>query len=282
MTKKDKIEPETTKTKTKTKTTNELLIEVVTALKNENESLTDNIIKKAIYPIEGIPRTFPNEWGGKGKKSRPEGKPKGPKNSYIIFSSEKRQEMRDKYPDIPNSAPKGQKSITSMIGELWEKLDDKKVYQDKANKDSERYEKEMEIWEKENPQYARKTNQPKKKTLTNSYRVFCEEKREDLKKNNPTKKINSILSDMWATISEEEREKYKKIANERNADMTVELTDEQKKKANDPNFVKNETGQYVKADGKKGKRILKKKEVEVPTTTNESVVKTKTSKKIST
>jgi hypothetical protein len=257
----------------KNPTPSEILTNVVRALQDSVGAnvLTNAAIKAAISPIAGIPRTFPSEWGGRGKKPRPAGKPKGPKNDYIIFATEMRPQVQKNNPKVPNSAPKGEVSITSIIGELWRKLEDRSEYIQKAKEDRERYETEMEVWERENPEHARVSKGPKKQTRTTGYRVYCDENRAQCKTDNPDvggREINSKLAKDWGKLTAEQKKPFEDTAAERNKDLpeTVrttrpagELTEAEQAKANDTeNYILNPaSGRYVLKKSKAGRDVLR-------------------------
>lgn len=200
-----------------------LLTQVVTELqKIDPDVLTNAAIKEAVSKVEGIPRNFPSEWGGRGKKPRPPGKPKGPKNEYIIFATEIRDQVRKENPGVPNSAPRGQTSITSIIGQRWSNLKDRSVYEKRAKEDNERYEREMKVWEEKNPEFARVSKAPKEPKRTTGYILFCKEKREEVVKKNPNvggRDINSKVAIEWQALSKEEQNKYHEQATELNKNL---------------------------------------------------------------
>ena len=72
------------------------------------------------------------------KKSADKEKVKRPCGAYILFGKDERPKIMKEHPDIKNT------EIMRLIGEAWGKLpdDQKKKYQDLADKDKERYEKE--------------------------------------------------------------------------------------------------------------------------------------------
>ena len=74
----------------------------------------------------------------KKEKQNDDSKVKRAKSSYLFFCAEKREEITKENPD------KKAKEILKLLGDAWSKLSDseKKKYQDMADKDKERYEKE--------------------------------------------------------------------------------------------------------------------------------------------
>lgn len=209
----------------KISTPNEILTLVVRSLQNlAPELLSNSVIKTTLSTIKGIPRTFPSEWGGKGKKPRPADKPRGFKNAYIIFASEKRPEIVAKNPGVPNSVKKGltTPSITSIIVERWNNLKDRSKYENEAKADSERYEREMKIWEEKNPDLARKTSKPKTPKKTTGWLVFSKEKRPEIKKANPTKnghEIGFLISHAWKELTVEGKIPYEEKS--KKANLTI-------------------------------------------------------------
>uniref|UniRef100_A0A0G4G6D6 Fe2OG dioxygenase domain-containing protein n=1 Tax=Chromera velia CCMP2878 TaxID=1169474 RepID=A0A0G4G6D6_9ALVE len=90
----------------------------------------------------------------KGKKASPAKKttkvkkdpnaPKRPRSAYILFTADKRAEIIKKKPEMAKAITE----IAKMCGEAWKKIGDKdkKKYQDLAEKDKARYEKEMKSY----------------------------------------------------------------------------------------------------------------------------------------
>lgn len=77
----------------------------------------------------------------KVKKVRDPNKPKAPQTAFFFFSTEKRQEARDKLG--PGSHPASE--VAKLLGQRWISLTEgeKKDYQDRADRDKERYKLEM-------------------------------------------------------------------------------------------------------------------------------------------
>ena len=75
---------------------------------------------------------------GKKEKQNDDSKVKRAKSAYLFFCGEKREEITKEHPD------KKAKEILKLLGDAWSKLNDneKKKYQEMADKDKERYEKE--------------------------------------------------------------------------------------------------------------------------------------------
>ncbi|XP_028843651.1 high mobility group protein 20A isoform X2 [Denticeps clupeoides] len=70
--------------------------------------------------------------------------PKAPLTGYVRFMNDRREQLRAERPDVPFP------EITRMLGNEWSKLppDEKQRYLDEAEKDKERYMRELEKYQK--------------------------------------------------------------------------------------------------------------------------------------
>ena len=95
------------------------------------------------------------------KKSADKEKVKRPCGAYILFGKDERPKIMKEHPDIKNT------EIMRLIGEAWGKLpdDQKKKYQDLADKDKERYGK-RELISRE-----RRRKEAKARSLRNQRRL---------------------------------------------------------------------------------------------------------------
>uniref|UniRef100_A0A2D4PFJ7 High mobility group protein 20A n=1 Tax=Micrurus surinamensis TaxID=129470 RepID=A0A2D4PFJ7_MICSU len=83
--------------------------------------------------------------GRKRKKPlRDSNAPKSPLTGYVRFMNERREQLRAKKPEVPFP------EITRMLGNEWSKLppEEKRRYLDEADRDKERYMKELEQYQK--------------------------------------------------------------------------------------------------------------------------------------
>ena len=67
---------------------------------------------------------------------------------------------------------------------------------------------------------AKKVKDPNKPSRTNTWMCYCEERRPEIKASNPNAKfqdIAALLSTEWKALGDDEKAKYKAIADERNA-----------------------------------------------------------------
>ena len=117
---------------------------------------------------------------------------------------------------------------------------------------------------------AKKVKDPNKPSRTNTWMCYCEERRPEIKKDNPNAKfqdIAALLSAEWKALGDDEKAKYKAIADERNAKNgfgKAKVAKKTTKKAAAPKTPKNQ-----KTVARKPKAPKKKK----------AAAKTKTTKK---
>ena len=60
-------------------------------------------------------------------------KPKKPLSAYFLFTADKREEMKAKYPDLKVH------ELAKKMGELWKETTEKSKYEKKAEEAKERY-----------------------------------------------------------------------------------------------------------------------------------------------
>eukprot|EP00492_Amphilonche_elongata_P002656 TRINITY_DN2933_c0_g1_i1.p1 TRINITY_DN2933_c0_g1~~TRINITY_DN2933_c0_g1_i1.p1 ORF type:complete len:191 (+),score=48.22 TRINITY_DN2933_c0_g1_i1:63-575(+) len=89
--------------------------------------------------------------GGKKlkKPKQPDSMPKRPQSSYFIFSNERRNQLKEQYPDRKVT------ELSRLIADEWKvkSAEEKKMYEDKAKEYKEKYTKEIEAY-KETDEYA--------------------------------------------------------------------------------------------------------------------------------
>lgn len=78
--------------------------------------------------------------GGEAKKKRDPNMPKAVTNAYMIFCKSRRNELREKHPELPFG------KIGAKLGEIWRSMsvEARKPYEDRAALDRERYRREMQ------------------------------------------------------------------------------------------------------------------------------------------
>lgn len=108
--------------------------------------------------------------GTKGKRAKKDpNAPKGATNAYMMFSKEQREKLKNEGKKVSFG------EAGKIIAEKWKSLaeDEKKPYQDAADKDKKRYEKEMDDWKKkggkvEKPAAAKKSKKEESSSSSSS------------------------------------------------------------------------------------------------------------------
>lgn len=263
-------------------------IAIVEALR---DGRSDSELKELLKDIK-LPQSFPKSLGGKSKAKRVkvEGEPKKPSNSYIFFSNSVRQQVKDENPDMPYTCKKGDDTvtITKLISNLWNELEDKSEFTQAAEDDKARYKKELAAFMVENPDYVASSPSPKKPTKANVFTLYAAEHRPILTAENPDltkQEVNKLIAQNWKEAKKDEDvlEKYQTLAKERNVGHVERLAEynnlpesvrsprkrtkskspkklsarQQAMKDDPENFILNPaSGIYVKRTGKKGLEII--------------------------
>jgi len=152
----------------------------------------------------------------KPKKKKSNGLKKN-KTAFLFFSTDERQKIKDEGLEI------SAKEILTEIGSRWKVFQESnpngvKKYEQMAAEDKIRYENEKSNLnsQPETPDEVidevadEKVEKPKSKR-SNGYVNFCKEKRPEVKEENSdvsAAKINSILSEMWKELSDEDKAGY--------------------------------------------------------------------------
>lgn len=131
---------------------------------------------------------------------------------------EARAEAKKENPDL---APK---ELMSKLADMWRGLsdDEKAPYEEKAAEAKDAYIKAGGGAKKDGEGKAKKASKAKKgkdgeegekpKRGPNAYMIFSNEKRGEVKAENPGLKVTEIakvIGDMWKELSEEEKQEYK-------------------------------------------------------------------------
>ncbi|XP_061451319.1 high mobility group protein 20A isoform X2 [Rhineura floridana] len=112
-------------------------------LRNESSNKAEN---SELRPEEEQ-RTKRGGWSKGRKRKKPlrdSNAPKSPLTGYVRFMNERREQLRAKRPEVPFP------EITRMLGNEWSKLppEEKRRYLDEADRDKERYMRELEQYQK--------------------------------------------------------------------------------------------------------------------------------------
>jgi len=184
---------------------------VSSAKKAEYQEMADDDKKRyaaelsSYEPKEGFKN--PKEKSKKSKKTESTA-PKRGRSSYIYFCGEKRGEVKKKNPKISNT------EILSELGKMWKALSDKKKkpYTEMAEADKKRYEEEKSKGKKgvKNVKNIKVSNR-----TPSGYLLFCKDKRQQVKDENPSSKmteITTILGSMWKDLSDKNKKPYMEMA----------------------------------------------------------------------
>lgn len=112
---------------------------------------------------------------------------------------------------------------------------------------------------------AKKVKDPNKPSRTNTWMCYCEERRPEIKKDNPSAKFQDIaqmLSAEWKALGDDEKAKYKAIADDRNTKNgygKAKVAKKTTKKAAAPKTPKNQKTVARKPKAPKKKAAAKPK-----------------------
>jgi len=227
--------------------------------------------------IDAIQNNIPKASRKSSKDSKPKdlNAPKRPKSSYLFFCEDKRDEVKEDYPDLKAT------EITSKLGELWKALpdSDKTKYIEQAEEAKESYKEKMSSYVRPSDEEllqlaaSKKGKKGKKrpkdpnapKRPKSSYLFFCEDKRDLVKEAEPELKateVTSKLGQLWKALSEKQKQKYVK-----KADQAKEHYNEEMKsyvRPSDEELAKLEASKPKRKGSKKGKGKSKRKESGAP------------------
>ena len=125
---------------------------------------------------------------------------------------------------------------------------------------------------------AKKVKDPSKPSRTNTWMCYCEERRPEIKASNPNAKfqdIAALLSTEWKALGDDEKAKYKAIADERNAKNgfgKAKVAKKTTKKAVAPKTPKNQKTVARKPKAPKKKAPAKTKTKKKPAAKKKVVV----------
>jgi len=188
----------------------EMWKEISTKKKAVYQEMASDDKKRYAEEIEGYEPKDGFKSPKKTKKEKSDA-PKRARSAYIFFCTEKREEVK-KNPKISNS------DILSELGKMWKASNDKKKkpFAEMAAADKKRYEEEMKNYvpseEKASKGKAVKAVKAKVSNRTPSgYLLFCKEKRQQVKEENPSAKmtdITTILGKMWKSLTEKKKKPF--------------------------------------------------------------------------
>jgi len=151
------------------------------------------------------------------KAKKISGAPKRPKSAWIYYLSEQRPHVLKAQPSASVT------DITKLVSTEWKALKpaQKAKYERMAEGDRERYRADMlnyvpspEDKEKKRRKHKDKTGPKKAKTAFNYYVAGQSEKMRAANPGAPMSQIMRLIAASWGTISEREKEKYMKMADQ--------------------------------------------------------------------
>ena len=142
-------------------------------------------------------------------------KPKGARNPYVLFSMDKREELKDEGLEFDD--------MTRRLGQEWKKVSakDRKKYEKAAAKDKVRHEEEMKKFREEHPEQdsSKKAKRVKKpgepKGARNAYIFYNEDERSKVKADHPDMAPTDVMRELgkrWNTLDSKGKSKYEELA----------------------------------------------------------------------
>lgn len=181
----------------------------------------------------------------KQKKKKDPNQPKKNWTSYMFFTNAKRAEIKEKNPDASFG------DLSKLVGAAFKKLSDeeRKRYNEMADKDKARYKGEMKDYnpptdDDDDSSKKKKVKGPKKNL--SAYNYYFSAIRNDVVKDNPDASfggLSTIISGMFKKLTKEERKKYDEQANKDKARYEE---------------AKGRFDKEMEKDGKGGKTVKKK------------------------
>merc|ERR1712025_1541784 len=140
-------------------------------------------------------------------------RPKKPLSSYFLFTADKRDEMKAKYPDLKVH------EIAKKLGEMWKNMEDKSKYEKQAEEAKSAYQEAMRNYQPsggtgKSPKTAQKRpqkdpNAPKRPQ--SSYFLWMNENRQKIKDENPGISVTEIgkkAGEIWKNMSADDKKVY--------------------------------------------------------------------------
>ena len=154
----------------------------------------------------------------KGKKDP--NAPKKAQTAYILYATKMRASVKAENPDL------GFGDLTKLVSENFKKLspEERKKWDDRAEKDKQRYKTEMASYEPPDDGSDEEDEAPKKKAKKDpnapkrgksSYFFYMDAMRDKVKQDNPEasfSEIGKLLGAGWKKLSSDEKAKYEKMA----------------------------------------------------------------------
>lgn len=149
----------------------------------------------------------------RSKRKRDPARPKRAMTPFLYYACEQRNILKARGDKM--TLPQQSKHIA----QLWKSVTDKTKYVEQAKEDRARYEDEM----------SRYVPPKKIKRPRSSYAFFMKDKRDEISEKHPEKNPRQLMGEIasvWRSISEEEKGKYTKLAEEDKARYQQEKAEE--------------------------------------------------------
>jgi len=177
-------------------------------LSNFQNQIAENNIQVRFLVIDGAEAKSSLKYSYDRYKSQ---KPRRNKSAFLLFSSEKRPQIKAQEGGRLNS-----NQIMAKLADLWNRLPqkDRRKYETAAKKDKARYLEEMEVFKRENPDARDSHNRTKKnhvKKPSSAYGLFLKDVTAEIKRENPKLLMADVLkvvSQRWKTLDPIEKQKY--------------------------------------------------------------------------
>ncbi|TDH67874.1 hypothetical protein CCR75_005332 [Bremia lactucae] len=154
----------------------------------------------------------------KPRKKKDKNAPKRALSAFMFFSNDIRDTVKKEMPDLPFLG------ISSEIGRRWKQIsdEDRRPYDELAAADKRRYQEEKEDYVPDPSFESSKSSRKKKdpnapKRALSAYFFFCNDIRQQVRDENPNKKITEIatlLAEKWRALPDKKRAKYQKMNDE--------------------------------------------------------------------
>lgn len=173
------------------------------------------------------------------RKRKDPNQPKRAMTAYMLFSQEKRTQIKNDHPDV------GFGQVGKLLGEAWAALPEggKKKYNELAAKDKIRYQKEIATYKEEHPESSDEEEKPAKKRKKkdpnapkkpcSAFFHFSKKMRPQIKEANPEAsfgQLGKIIGEQWSKLGPEERKEFEVLAAADKERYAKELKDYQSKK----------------------------------------------------
>jgi len=184
-------------------------------------------------------------------------KPKRSMSSFMFFANAKRSEVKQSYPDLKIT------EVGKKLGEMWKMLssDEKKIYEEQASRDSERYQREKANYispegSEDDTRYGkrhkRKFKDPSRpKRSMSSFMFFANDKRKEITSKFPNLRMTEVgkrLAEIWRQLTPEEKKIYEVMADKDKERYHTEMeafNEQYEQKKSNPTTVKRPHTAYL-------------------------------------